>query len=315
MYKVSFVIPCYNSESTLETVIDEIRTKMENDLKNQYSYEIVLVNDCSPDCTWEVIKKLNKEYKNIKGINFSKNFGQHSALMAGISETVGDYIVCLDDDGQTPASEVDRLLDKMQKGYDVVYAKYKHKEHSAFRNWGSRLNDKMACIMLNKPKALYLSSYFCMRKYIADEICKYNNPYPYMAGLVLRATHNITNVEIDHRQRERGESGYTLTKLISLWFNGFTSFSVKPLRFASLLGIVFACIGAFYTCFIIIQKILNPSIIVGWSSLMAALLVIGGILMLILGMIGEYIGRIYISLNKSPQYVIKETIEYRNNAE
>lgn len=311
---VSFVIPCYRSEHTLEGVVSEIIGKMKT-LEETYVFDIILVNDCSPDGTWDVIEKLNSRYPFIKGINFSRNFGQHSALMAGIAEADGEYVVCLDDDGQTPADEADKLLNKIRNGYDVVYARYAHKEHSAFRNWGTRLNDKMACALLDKPRELYLSSYFCMRKYIADEVVKYTNPYPYLAGLIIRATHNIANVDIHHRQRDSGSSGYTFRKLVSLWFNGFTSFSVKPLRIASFSGFIVAFIGMLYAVFIVIHKIVNPEIAVGWSSLMAALLIIGGMLMLMLGLIGEYIGRIYISLNKMPQYVIKEKLEAFSNRE
>lgn len=311
---VSFVIPCYRSEHTLEGVVSEIIGKMKT-LEETYAFDIILVNDCSPDGTWDVIEKLNSRYPFIKGINFSRNFGQHSALMAGIAEADGEYVVCLDDDGQTPADEADKLLNQIRDGYDVVYARYAHKEHSAFRNWGTRLNDKMACALLDKPRELYLSSYFCMRKYIADEVVKYTNPYPYLAGLIIRSTHNIANVDIHHRQRDSGRSGYTFRKLVSLWFNGFTSFSVKPLRIASFSGFIVAFMGMLYAAFIVIHKIVNPEIAVGWSSLMAALLIIGGMLMLMLGLIGEYIGRIYISLNKMPQYVIKEKLEASSNRE
>ena len=167
--KISFVIPCYRSEKTLEKVVEEIKIKMES-LKDKYSFEIILVNDCSPDGTFTVIKRLCAENKNIIGVDHAKNFGQHSALMAGFSFVSGDVVVCLDDDGQTPADEVDKLLDKIESGYDVVYAEYKTKQHSGFRNFGSWVNKKMTETMLKKPKELYISSYFAAKRFIVDEI-------------------------------------------------------------------------------------------------------------------------------------------------
>ena len=212
--KVSFVIPCYNSSLTLEKVVAEIRDTMEK--LNKYTWEIILVNDCSPDNTFQVIEKLCTRYTNICGVNLAKNFGQHGALMAGFHQVKGDILVCLDDDGQTPADEVGRLLDKIEAGEDVVYASYAHKRHSLFRNFGSFVNEKMAQFLLGKPKELYVSSYFAARRFIVDEMLKYENAYPYVIGLVLRTTKKISNVPVNHRQREIGESGYTLSKLLAL---------------------------------------------------------------------------------------------------
>lgn len=304
---VSFVIPCYRSEITLPKVVEEIKDTM--DKINKYEYEIVLVNDCSPDNTWEVIKQLAEGNKNVTGINFAKNFGQHSGLMAGLRETKGDYVVCLDDDGQTPACEVGKLLGKLNDGFDAVYASYEHKKHSAFRNFGTFMNEKMAEVMLGKPRELFVSSYFAVRRFVVDEMIKYENAYPYVIGLVLRTTKNVTNVPVNHRQREVGTSGYTFSKLLNLWINGFTAFSVKPLRIATGIGAICAAVGFIYGIYTIIKKFVVPDVPLGYSALMTALLFIGGMLMLMLGLIGEYIGRMYISMNSSPQYVIKEKIK------
>ncbi|MCH5256702.1 MAG: glycosyltransferase family 2 protein [Lachnospiraceae bacterium] len=306
---VSFVIPCYNSARTLEKVVEEITDVMQN--TQNYSYEIVLVNDCSPDDTFEVIRSICSKREDICGVNLAKNFGQHAALMAGFHYVHGDIIVCLDDDGQTPAGEVGKLLDKMKEGYDVVYAKYEHKQHSAFRNFGSRINELMTRVMLNKPKELYISSYFAAKRFIIDEMIEYTNPYPYVIGLVLRTTNKIANVEVNHREREIGTSGYTLGKLFTLWFNGFTAFSIKPLRMATAIGVFVAMSGFIYGIYTVIRKLVDPNIVIGFSSLMSAIVFIGGMVMVMLGIIGEYIGRIYISLNNSPQYVIRESINER----
>lgn len=306
MKKISFVIPCYRSENTLSRVVEEIQEKMKT--LAQYTYDIFLVNDCSPDGTLDVIRRLCQENDNIRGIDFSRNFGQHSALMAGLRHSGGDYVVCLDDDGQTPADEVDKLLTKLEEGYDAVYAKYDHKQHSIFRNFGSKVNDRMARTMLGKPKELYVSSYFAVKRFVVEDMVKYENSYPYVIGLVLRTTKNIANVSVRHREREVGESGYTLSKLLGLWLNGFTAFSVKPLRVATAIGGFSAIMGFLYGIYTVIKRFVNPDVPLGFSALMAALVFFGGMIMLMLGLIGEYIGRVYISLNNSPQYVIREKI-------
>lgn len=307
---ISFVIPCYRSAQTIGGVIEEIDKTMKQ--LTAYSYEIVLVNDSSPDNTYEVIRALCAERKDICGINLARNFGQHAALMAGFHYTHGEIIICLDDDGQTPAGEVGKLLAKIEEGYDAVYAKYAHKQHSGFRNFGSRINELMTRVMLGKPKELYLSSYFAIRRFIVDEMIRYTNPYPYVIGLVLRTTRNIANVEVTHREREVGTSGYTVGKLLGLWFNGFTAFSIKPLRIATAMGCMTAVAGFLYGIYTVVKKFVNPNVPIGFSAMMAALVFIGGMIMLMLGLIGEYIGRIYISLNNSPQYVIKECINGDN---
>lgn len=307
MKKISFVIPCYRSENTLGHVVNDIEKTMQTPkLAEAYTFEIILVNDCSPDNTLGVIRTLCYEKEYVKGIAFARNFGQHAALMAGLRQSDGDYVVCLDDDGQTPAEEVDKLLDKLEEGYDAVYAQYEHKKHNGFRNMGSKVNELMTRVMLDKPRELFISSYFGVRRFIVDDMIRYENSYPYVIGLVLRATKNITNVMVNHREREEGTSGYTLKKLLGLWFNGFTAFSVKPLRIATCIGVASAGIGFIYGIYTIVKKFVNPAVPLGFSSMMAALVFFGGMIMIMLGLIGEYIGRMYISMNNSPQYVIRE---------
>lgn len=311
--KISYVIPCYRSMNTLEAVVAEIKEAMEK--MTQHTYEIVLINDCSPDDTISTIRKLCKGNDNIVGLDMAKNFGQHAALMAGFRHVTGDVVVCLDDDGQTPANEVDKLLAKIEEGYDVVYAKYEEKKHSAFRNLGSWMNKVMTEVLLGKPKDLYVSSYFAARRYVIDEMAKYTNAFPYVIGLVLRTTNRICNVSVKHREREIGTSGYSIGKLLALWINGFTAFSVKPLRIATFGGVVVAMLGFLYTIYIIVNKFINPAVPMGWSSTMALILIIGGLILAVLGMIGEYVGRIYICMNNSPQYVIREKMNASDMAE
>lgn len=306
--KISFVIPCYRSEKTLTFVVSEIKEKMAE--LSAYEYEIILVNDCSPDNTFSVIRDLCAKNPNIIGVDHAKNFGQHAALMDGFHFVTGDVVVCLDDDGQTPANEVDKLLDKINEGYDVVYAEYEHKQHSGFRNFGSSVNKKMTEVMLGKPKELYISSYFAAKRFIVDEMLNYTGAYPYVMGLVLRSTKNICNVKVNHRQRLEGESGYTFKTLLALWMNGFTAFSILPLRIATYGGTAIAFAGFIYAIVIIIRKIIDPNRVLGWSSTMSMILILGGLILIVLGLIGEYIGRIYINMNSSPQYVIRSVINY-----
>jgi undecaprenyl-phosphate 4-deoxy-4-formamido-L-arabinose transferase len=306
--KISIVIPCYRSEKTIEKVVSDITGEFEKRL--DHSYEIVLVNDQSPDQVFSVIRDLAKSNRDIIGISLAKNFGQHAAIMAGFHHVTGDIVVVMDDDGQTPPKEMFKLIEGIEQGSDIVFAKYEHKKHQTIRNLGSRLNDKMATTLLGKPKNLAIMSYFACRKYVVDEVAKYSNPYPYIWGLLLQVTSNIQNVNILHKERSDGSSGYTFSKLVGLWINGFTAFSVKPLRIASLLGALFSVGGFLFTIFIIIKKLLTMDMPVGYSSTIAAILIIGGFILLTLGLIGEYIGRIYISLNNAPQFVVREIIEH-----
>ncbi|MCD8067840.1 MAG: glycosyltransferase family 2 protein [Lachnospiraceae bacterium] len=307
--KISYVIPCYRSEHTLEKVVEEINSVMAG--MPEHTWEIVLVNDCSPDNTMEVIQRLCEKYPFIRGIDFSRNFGQHAALMAGLRHSQGDVVVCLDDDGQTPANEAGKLIEKIEEGYDAVYAEYEHKMHSAFRNLGSRANELMLRALLGKPKELYISSYFAVRRFVVEDMIRYENSYPYVIGLVLRATGKIANVKVNHREREVGSSGYTFKKLLALWINGFTAFSVMPLRIATCIGAGCAGIGFIYGIYTIIKRIVLPDIPAGYSALMSAIVFFGGMVMVLLGILGEYIGRVYISLNSAPQYVIRDRINLK----
>ena len=309
MEKLSFVIPCYRSEHTIGAVVDEIVETVT--AHGGYDYEIILVNDNSPDNVMSVIKSIARENTHVRGLDLSRNFGQHSAIMAGFTYLTGDIVVCLDDDGQTPACEMFKLIDKLDS-YDLVFAEYKDKHHSGFRNFGSKVNDKMACWLLSKPKDLQIMSYFACKRYVIDEVLRYTNPYPYMSGLLLRATKKVTNVEVHHHDRVEGQSGYSIKKLLLLWINGFTSFSVKPLRFATFIGFITAMVGFLYGIYVIINQIVNPYAPLGYGSTMAVLLFIGGMIMLMLGMVGEYVGRVYLSINRSPQFVIRDKVGFED---
>lgn len=307
--KISFVIPCYRSEKTIEGVVAEIKSVVGQ--RPEVDYEIIMVSDHSPDDVYAVIEKMcAADSKHLRGILLAKNFGQASALMAGFSRAVGDVVFSVDDDGQAPVDAIWRLVDKMENGgYDVVFGTYPAKKHNIFRNLGSDVNHWMGVWLVGKPKGLHTTSFYAVRRFILDETLKYQGPYPYIGGLFFRITKNIGKVEVLHRKRVEGSSGYTFSKLLGLWMNGFTAFSVKPLRLATWAGVLCAALGFLAGVWVIVKKLfLLPSVPMGYSSLMAVILFLGGMLMLMLGLIGEYIGRIYICINQSPQYVVsKET--------
>ncbi len=301
--KISFVIPCYKSQDTILFVLEQIKKVMIKDF-NDYDYEVVLVNDGSPDQLHSVI--MNKVHDdNVKYIELAKNFGQHNAVMAGLHSVTGSIIVCLDDDNQSPVEELPKLIHALNSDVDVVYAKYASKKHSLFRNFGSKINDYMLVKLLGKPKNLYISSFFVMKSYVKDEIIKYQNPYPYLGGLILRVTNKIVNVETNHHQRMAGTSGYDIKKLLKLWVNGLTNFSIRPLRFSILCSFILIFCAFVFGIYVIVNKFLNPLTPLGWSSTILVILAVGSILTLLLGIIGEYLGRIYISINNIPQYVIR----------
>lgn len=310
---VSFVIPCYCSEKTIEAVVAEIIEKVKE--QSEYDYEIILINDFSKDDTKNVIKGLAEADHKIVAIDFSRNFGQHSAIMAGFWKVKGEYVVCLDDDGQMPIESVFDLIKELEKGADVAFGQYEEVKQKWNRNLGSKVNAKMTEILLEKPKDVFMSSFWAGKRFVIEEVIRYDGAYPYIGGLLLRITKNMVSIPVKQRERAAGSSGYTFMKLINLWMNGFTAFSVKPLRFATFCGGISAAVGFIFGIVMIIRKLLNPDILLGYASTITVILFIGGMLMLMLGIMGEYIGRIYICMNKAPQYVVKEVTDNRDEGE
>lgn len=306
MEKISFVIPCYGSENTIEAVIDEIIDIVSQ--KSEYDYEIIAVNDCSPDNVLDKLYYLSKNNKKVKVINFAKNMNRPGAVMAGLNYAKGDYVVVMDDDGQCPMNNFWQLLQPLLDGHDVSIASYPERKQSIFKDFGTLVNKKMTQFILDRPKDMQFTNFMVMKSYIVKEITNYKNPYPYYTGLLLRTTSDIINVQMDERERFSGSTTFTFGKMLGMWLNGLTAFSIKPLRLSSLVGVICAIIGFIFGIVTIIRKLVVQNISVGWSSTVSIMLFIGGLIMLMLGMIGEYIGRIYISINNSPQYVVKETI-------
>ncbi|MBL8829067.1 MAG: glycosyltransferase family 2 protein [Planctomycetaceae bacterium] len=303
--ELSVVIPVYRGADTIGPLVD----KLLEHLGDTYRLEIVLVNDGSPDHSAEVCRRLAHTHAAVRFVNLARNFSEHNAVMAGLNHAQGDAIVIMDDDFQNPPGEVIKLVAELQRGYDVVYSYYEKKRHSTWRNWGSKFNNLVASVMLDKPRDLYLSSFKALNRFTVEQITKYDGPYPYIDGLILQVTRSISRVLVEHDPRQTGKSGYTLRKLISLWLNMFTNFSVLPLRFASAVGFVFAFLGLVMGVYCLIERIQDPDQPVGWASLMVTVLVIGGVQLFALGMIGEYLGRLFLKQNGRPQFVVRERVD------
>ena len=308
MTLLSFVIPCYRSEKTIKKVVDEIITTVSQ--REGYDYEVIAVNDCSPDGVYGVLKELALHNPKIKVVNLAKNMGKHSAVMAGYAFVSGDYIVNLDDDFQSPVDHLWELLDPVEADMcDIATAEYFVKKEAGWKKIGSNFNLFISEVMLDKPKGLRFENLNVIKRFVIDEVIKYKNPYPFLEGLILRVTKRVISVSMEQRERadDKG-TGFTLFKSLSLFSNGLTNFSVKPLRIALITGLLFSVLGFLYGVFIMIKRILNPGIQAGWSSIMAVILFASGIIMLLLGVIGEYVGRIFICINNAPQYVVRNTI-------
>lgn len=311
MMKISFCIPCYRSEKTIGAVIDGIHRVMKRH-EDKYDMEIICVIDGSPDNVYEVLCNMAKNDKSIKIINLSKNYGQPGARMASLQYAVGDYQVCLDDDGQCPIEKLWDLMEPILNGYDVSIAKYPSKKQSGFKNFGSWINEKMVHSLLDVPSDYYFSNFWIMKSYITDQILNYHNPYPYITGLVAQITRSIAYVRMEEHERISGTTGYTFKKLFESWLNGALNFSVKPVRMATFMGGMCSLIGFIFAAVVMLKKLFGADINVGYTSIFSVILIVGGLQMIILGVLGEYIARTFISINRIPQYVVKNTINVEN---
>jgi len=306
MKKISICIPCYKAQDTIVKLTDGIKEEFKS--HPDFDYEIVLVNDCSPDNTFQVISELALNDEHIVACDLAKNFGESSALMAAYSRSTGDYVVRMDDDGEHDPKQLFLLINKLEEGYDYVCAEFKNYHHSLYKRIGSKFNYWFLTKMMDIPKGSIMSSYNVCRRYVIDEILKYNNPKPYIDGMVWAITTKTAFVPIEHGYRYAGESGYNFSKSVALWLNGVTSFSVKPLRLASISGFIFAFAGFVIGIIAVIDKLIHPEVAAGWTSMFATMLFIGGFIMIFLGLIGEYVGRGYLISNHIPQYIIREEV-------
>lgn len=302
---ISLIIPVYNASLTIGSLVDDLVSH----LSPLFPLEIVLVNDCSVDRSEEICIELTSEYPGTVTLySLAINSGEHNAVMAGLNKAAGHYAVIMDDDFQNPVSEVVKLVRFMtDHDFDVVYTYYPEKKHSLLRNAGSWFNDFVANLMLKKPRDLYLSSFKIINRFLIDELVTYTLPFPYVDGLILRTTSSIGRIEVAHHARKEGKSNYTLHKLISLWLNTFTNFSILPLRLATILGFLFSVFGFAIGVDVFIERLSDPDMPAGYASLVVIISVFAGIQLIAVGIVGEYLGRSFLAQNKRPQYTIRKT--------
>ena len=299
---LSIVIPIYNGASSIAELVRAIEG-----LSIEGGHEIVLVEDGSPDRSLEICGELVENARvPITLVRLARNYGEHNAVLAGLRHASGAHVITMDDDLQYPPGAIEHLLAFAQhSGNQVIYTYYDEKQHPAWRNLGSRFTDRVADFVLEKPKGLYLSSFRCMSAFVVREISRYGGPFPYVDGLILQVTHDIGRLRVQHLPRATGRSNYTMRRLLRLWMSMFVNFSVMPLRISTITGFVFSGIGAIGGAMAIVEALLySPP--AGWASLMAAVLLLAGIQLVILGIIGEYLGRLYLTASGKPQSVVRE---------
>ncbi|WP_341913645.1 glycosyltransferase family 2 protein [Ferrovibrio terrae] len=302
LFALSIVVPVYNGATSVPTLVEALAQ-----LEVPGGLEIVLVNDCSPDNSLEVCRELcRKNAVALTVVNLARNFGEHNAVMAGLSHARGDYIINMDDDLQNPPEEVVRLWRyAKENAFDVVYTYYADKQHAAWRNLGSRFTNWCADHLLDKPKGLYLSSFRCMSAFVARTILIHTGPFPYVDGLIMQVTQNIGRLQVQHLARAEGRSNYTIRRLVRLFMSMFLNFSVMPLRIGTLVGFVMAALGLLAFLVILVEAISGrtPQ---GYASVMAAILLLAGVQLIMLGLVGEYLGRLFLTVNRKPQFVVRD---------
>ncbi|WP_270938091.1 glycosyltransferase family 2 protein [Falsiroseomonas oryzae] len=299
---LSIVVPVYRGAATVGALVAALSA-----LEPVGGLEIILVNDGSPDNSGEVCRALQKTATvPLTYIEHARNFGEHNAVMTGLRHARGAFVITMDDDLQNPPEEVVKLYDHARLGgWDVVYTRYAVKEHEGWRNLGSRFANRVADLLLDKPKGLYLSSFRCMSALAVQEVTKYRGPYPYVDGLLMQVTQRLDSIEVKHLPRAEGRSNYTLKRLVLLWLNLATNFSVLPLRLAIVAGVAMGVAGLLGAVLVMVEALIGytPS---GWASMMTVTLLIAGVQFLILGVLGEYVGRAFLSANGKPQGVVRE---------
>lgn len=303
---ISIAIPCYKSAKTLPGVVEGIESVFRD--HPEYDYEVILVNDGSPDNTFEIIHRICQKNKKVKGINLSQNFGQSAAKMAAIPYVNGEVLVYMDDDGQHPSEGIIKLAEKVLEGYDIVYAHFAHKQHNAFKQVTSNLHNWMLYKTGSKPKDIHLSSFFALSKFAIETMKSSDCPVVAVAAYLRKLTKKITNIEMPHLERQHGKSGYTLKRLFTLWRKSITSFNTTLLSIAMDMGIVCGSLGIIGAIVVIVSKICHPEMVAGYASIMVIMLLLCGTIMFLIGILGEYIGKMYLILCKLPPYKIRETL-------
>lgn len=303
--ELSIVVPVYRSQDCLRALVHATISALAQSSVVD-SYEIILVNDDSPDGSWKEIVSIASEYAVVRGLSLLKNFGQHNATMAGLKESRGRYVIIMDDDLQHPPSAIPDIVMRLQAGADVCYTVYRQRKHAAWKKIGSWINNAAATVLLGKPHELYLSSYKGLTRVVVDAITRYDGPFTYIDGLILDVTRNIDVLPVNHQDRLIGKGNYNIVRSVSLWLKMATSFSVLPLRIASVAGMVLGFLSAVFATVIVIRVLIYGAPSPGWASVIVAVLFMGSIQLMSIGLVGEYIGRAYLRMNNKPQFIVRE---------
>ncbi len=305
MKKISITIPCYRSEKTIEKVVEEIRQVLQQK-SDEYTYEIICVNDCSPDNVWEVIRGLAASDAHVKAVNLGINRGKHAALMAAFSHVTGDLVVGVDDDGESPVTEIWNLIAPLESGeYDVAIAKYPSRPVSKLKEFESNVNDYITSILYNKPRGLKFSNFIARKRFVCDYVLKYGGPYPSLEGATLVITRKIAQVEMDARSRLAGVSGFTFSKGLALMLNGCTTYSMALMRIGWFLsGLLFVLSVVTFVC----------GIIWGCDFMYALILFLFAVSLAYTSLLGDFLGRMHLTNNGVPQFVEVETVNCDEDA-
>lgn len=300
---LSVVIPVYCSEATLDSLYKRLTSVLS---RHGLSYELVFVEDGSPDNAWRVLEELARtDFQHVVAIRLMRNYGQHNALMCGFRYTRGDIVLTMDDDLQNPPEEIPKLVQYCVDGeYDLVYARYEEKRHHAGRNLGSWLVNTFFRFVFRSE--VTVTSFRAMRRELLDAILPYNLNFTFVDGLLAWNTQRVGHVLVEHHSRENGHSGYSFAKLLSLALNLFTNFSLLPLQVASATGFLAALVGLGTGGYYLVQALFHNIAVPGYASTIVAVMVLGGLQLLALGIIGEYIGRVHLNINRKPQYTVRE---------
>jgi undecaprenyl-phosphate 4-deoxy-4-formamido-L-arabinose transferase len=308
--EISIVIPVYNSGNILIPLHEQIRDA----LKNKLTYEIIFVNDGSRDDSWKKITELALSSENITGINLRKNSGQDNALMAGLRIARGNYTVIMDDDLQHDPADINSLYEACKLGSDVCFANFRKKNQSYIKNTGSNINGRVAELLIQKPGEIYLSPYKIVNRATVNEIIKFTGPFPYIDGIILSITSNISQIFLNHQPRHSGKSNYTFSRSLSVFMKMFTGFSVLPLRIATITGCIATLVGFVLLIKYLYDYFISKDYIEGWTTVVVLIILFSGLILITLGIVGEYIGRMYLSVNNKPQYSISEIVKSKENA-
>lgn len=307
--EISVVIPVYRSAQTLRRLVACLRDTL-TQISGPDRFQIVLVEDCGPDESWAVMQKIHAEDATcLTLVQLMRNFGQHNAILCGFHHARGQYVVTMDDDLQNPPEEISKLYHTIHEtGFDVVYGDIRnHKQHHAFRNLGSNLVYGFLGLIFHTKAPM--SSFRIIRHEVVREMIKYDRSFTFIDGLILWCTRSVGSAAVHHEGRTNGRSGYNLRKLLTLALNVLTNFSIIPLQVVSILGFISALTGFGLGTYYLLMWLLGRISVDGYASLIVSILVLGGVQLLSLGLIGEYLGRIHLNLNRKPQFIVRHLLD------